>query len=459
MNSTTTNGAHAARVPVTNGANGTAAPVKRIARKPANPFGTARRPGQLTKPNGQQVQLQPNGAPPRAPPKVATPQSTTLNPNSLSGFTDPAALSGAKKYTDYKLVATKKDLLEGLRHHVIHLSNDKTIDVRDPKQFPQPAHLHRRDPRAAPSGVKDEQAEFKDGMNAEEREQLREKNEARKAERAANLALIAPTQPTRKATNHKTKTKAVYRREYTEEDKRRIQTNYEEKLPWHLEDFDNKHCFVGENQAPSSHRYVAFAYESTPDSQSGRFRLIPVEKVYEFKPKKKERKEMTIEEAEAAMSKRVAIPQWLEAVERRPMEKRKKDLETGAKKLFTGENKTNKFAGRTGEDVDWDNDDDGGLFADDEEGDHFAIKDEDEALAEKRVKEDHLKANLFDIKEEKEYDEEEAEEQKEEEQRKMQSRGYRKLLEKHEHNFNHASDSEYSFSVSLLRFAPYCASY
>ena len=141
------------------------------------------------------------------------------------------------------------------------------------------------------------------------------------------------------------------------------------------------------------------------------------------------------------------------------MEKRKKDLETGAKKLFTGENKTNKFAGRTGEDVDWDNDDDGGLFADDEEGDHFAIKDEDEALAEKRVKEDHLKANLFDIKEEKEYDEEEAEEQKEEEQRKMQSRGYRKLLEKHEHNFNHASDSEYSFSVSLLHFAPFRASY
>lgn len=376
------------------------------------------------------------------------PVAASLNPNSYSGFTDPAVLSGQKKYTDYKLVATKKDLVEGLRYHIMQLSNDKNVDIRDPKQFPHPAHLHRRDPKSVTSAVKDEQAEFKDGMNAEEREQLIEKNEARKAERAANLALIAPTQAARKANNLKTKTKAVYRRDYTEEDKRRIQTNYEEKLPWHLEDFDNKHCFVGENQATSSHRHVAFAYESPADARPGRFRLIPVEKVYEFKPKRKERKEMTIEEAEAAMKRRVHMPEWLEAVERRPIEKKKREMEARSNKLYTGENKSNKFAGRTGEDADWDNDDDGGLFADDEEGDHFAVKDEDEALADKRVREDQLKANFFDVKEEKEYDEEEAEEQKEEEQRKMHSREYRKLLEKHEHNYNHASDSEYSSSSS-----------
>ena len=371
------------------------------------------------------------------------------NSSSYSGFTDPAVLSGASKYTDYRLVATKKDLLDGLRYHIMQLPSDKFVDIRDPKQFPQPAHLHRRDPKSAPSGLKDEQADFKDGMNADEREQLREKNEARKAERAANLALIAPTQATRKAANHKTKTKAVYRREYTEEDKRRIQTNYEEKLPWHLEDFDNKHCFVGDNQPTLSHRHVAFVYDPSADSRPARFRLVPVEKFYAFKPKRKERKEMTLEEAEAAMKKRVTMPEWLEAAERRPIDRKKKEMEARSTKLFTGENKSNKFAGRTGEDADWDNDDDGGLFADDEEGDHFAVKDEDEALAEKRVKEDHLKANFFDVKEEKEYDEEEAEEQKEEEQRKMHSREYRKLLEKHEHNFNHASDSEYSSSVRL----------
>jgi len=454
MNSTTTNGALPARGPATNGANGNGPvpPAKRIVKKgAANPFGTARQPGQWKKPNGQPVPVRPNGTPPAAgaPQKQnrATPPTTNLNSNTYSGFTDPAVVSGGKKYTDYKLVATKKDLLEGLRYHVMQLSTDKSLDVRDPRQFSQPAHLHRRDPRAAPSGVKDDQVEFKDGMNAEEREQLREKNEARKAERAANLAMIAPAQATRKATNHKTKTKAVYKREYTEEDKRRIQTNYEEKLPWHLEDFDNKHCLVGENQAPSSHRHVAFVHEPAVDSQPARFRLIPLEKVYEFKPKKKDRKENTIEEAEAAMRKRVNMPEWLEAAERRPLERKKKEIEARSSKLYTGENKSNKHAGRTGEDVDWDNDDDGGLFADDEEGDHFAVKDEDEALAEKRVKEDHLKANFFDVKEEKEYDEEEAEEQKEEEQRKEQSRGYRKLLEKHEHNYNHASDSEYSSSV------------
>lgn len=452
MNNVTTNDARPASGPTTNGTNGTAPPVKRIVRKgAATPFGTARQPGQMHRPNGQPVQVRPNGAAPPAPPKTAKPPTTALNPSSVSGFTDPAVLSGARKYTDYKLVATKKDLLDGLRYHVLQLSGDKNVDVRDPTQFSQPAHLHRRDPRSVPSALKDEQAEFKDGMNAEEREQLREKNEARKAERAANLAMIAPTQAARKATNHKTKTKAVYKREYTEEDKRRIQTNYEEKLPWHLEDFDNKHCFVGENQPSLSHRHVAFAFQPDAGSQPARFRLIPVEKVYEFKPKRKERKEMTIDEAEAAMRKRATMPEWLEAVERRPIERKKKQMEASSSKLFTGENKTNKFAGRTGEDVDWDNDDDGGLFADDEEGDHFAVKDEDEALAEKRVKEDQLKANFFDVKEEKEYDEEEAEEQKEEERRKEHSRSYRKLLEKHEHNYNHASDSEYSSSVSRLR--------
>ena len=40
------------------------------------------------------------------------------------------------------------------------------------------------------------------------------------------------------------------------------------------------------------------------------------------------------------------------------------------------------------------------------------------------------------------------EEKKEEEERKENFRRVRRALEKHEHNYNHASDSEYSSSVS-----------
>lgn len=119
MNNTPTNGARPAGAPTTNGANGTAPPVKKIVKKgAANPFGTARRPGQLVRPNGQPAPMRPNGTGPPVPQKLAVSRTTGLAANSYSGFTDPAVLAGQKKYTDYKLVATKKDLLDGLRYHV-----------------------------------------------------------------------------------------------------------------------------------------------------------------------------------------------------------------------------------------------------------------------------------------------------------------------------------------------------
>lgn len=432
--------------------------LRRVQRPKANLFAVARQPGQVRqKPNGPVSSPHINGKLVRTIPQphpqrsVSPSVAPNVNVNQHSGFSDPNVAPHVTKYQDYKLVTTKKDLIEGLRHHVMRLSEEKQVDIRDPAQFSQPAHLHRRDPRTSLGNLlKDDQIELKDGLKENERENMSKLKELRQQERAANLAQIAPTQAARKNANQKLKTKEVRKREYTEEEKRRIQTNYEEKLPWHLEDFDNKHCFIGDNQGPAAHRHVAFVFEAASDTATAKFRLVPVEKVYEFNPKKVDRQAMSIEQAEAAFKKRVTMPEWLERVEEKTILRKKQQLsEEQSSKFFSGEAKTNKFAGRTGEDADIDFDDDE-LFADDEEGDVIKVQDEDEKFAERRIKEDQLKANYFEVKTEREYDEEEEEEERERQRQKQNFKGYRKALEKHEGDFNHASDSEYSSSVSMV---------
>jgi transcription initiation factor TFIIF subunit alpha len=157
---------------------------------------------------------------------------------------------------------------------------------------------------------------------------------------------------------------------------------------------------------------------------------------------------MTIEEVEAAMKKRGTDPEWLiRQREARIAEASKELAARQSKGLFSGA-QAPTIAGRTGEEADLDFDDD---FADDEEGDLFVDKDEDEKLAEKRIKEDQLQANFLDFKDLKEYDEAEDREKKEEEARKKYDgrRRLRKALEK-DGNFNHGSDSEFDSEVSLI---------
>ena len=146
------------------------------------------------------------------------------------------------------------------------------------------------------------------------------------------------------------------------------------------------------------------------------------------------------------MKKRGSDPEWLiRQREARVAEASQELVAKRAKGIFTGAQMQN-VAGRTGEDVDLDFEDD---FADDEEGDLFVDKDEDEKLAEKRIKEDQLQANFLDFKDLKEYDEAEEREKKEAEARKKNFRELRKALEKRERNYNHGSDSEYESSVCL----------
>lgn len=361
-----------------------------------------------------------------------------------TGFTDPAVLNNQKQYQDYKLITTKKELLEGLRYHILDLVDRSQVDIRNTKWFTPPIHLHRRDPRSTVAPTKQEDApEIKDGLNAEQREELNRRKEARKVEREQNLAQIAPAQSTRKMAA-KLRIKQVYQSTLSEADKRRIQTNFEEKLPWHLEDFDAQHIYVGENQPASSHLHAALVFERGAEL----FRYVPIEKVYKFAPKKKEVQTMSYEEALRIRRKQEAAnhTKWLAGVEDKSDVRRKHTREQRiARHLYSGANADAKGAGRTGEEADQDFSADE-LFADDEEGDTNLVKDEDEKLAERRIKEDQLKANYFEVKDEQEYDQEQQESDAEERRRKLGSKKIRKALEKHEHDYNHASDSEYSSS-------------
>jgi transcription initiation factor TFIIF subunit alpha len=367
----------------------------------------------------------------------------------VSGFSDPNGTVNSVAYRDYKIVTSKRELLHGLRYHVLQFTGDQPIDIRNDADFTRPVRLHRRDPRAAPvdQGQGEHGQDSKDGLDVEEKEEFDKRKEARRVEREANLAQVAPSLDTsRKSNMIKKKTAQVYNREYTLEERRKMQNNYEEKLPWHIEDFDNKHCYVGSNQTGSSNIHAAFIYEEPVESSPGRFRVLPVEKMYQFKPRKTF-KTMTIEEAENAMKKKGRDPQWM--IESKAANLREIQLEQLARrnKAFFG-SKDDTAAGRgdEGADLDFNMEED---FADDEEGDAFLEKDEDEKLAESRIKEDQLNANVFGIKEETEYDKAEARERREKERKKLISKGIKKALEKREKNFDHASDSDDPFGSTV----------
>ena len=393
------------------------------------------------------------GIPPRpitpASARSASPASDKIqSQDTTSGFSDPSLQASGTLYTDYRLVTTKREVLDGLRYHVLHLNSEKALDIRNESEFSKPARLHRRDPRAQQMTTVRQEFEDKLGLNPQEREEFNKKREARQKERAENLAMVAPSLgPTRKVNNAKKKTQQVFHRDFTADDKRRIQTNYEEKLPWHLEDFDSKHCFVGKNQMGNAQTRVAFVLEAGTDGAVPKYRMIPVEKIYDFQTKRETKiPKMTIEEVEKRMKRHGTEPEWLIRQREARVAEQYRDVVAKRAKGIVSAAQEDTRAGRQGEDADLDFDDD---FADDEEGDLFIEKDEDTKLADSRIKEDQLLANIFDMKEEKEYDLAEKREQRETAARKKNFKGIRKALERRERNYNHGSDSEASWGSSV----------
>ncbi|PGH17521.1 hypothetical protein AJ79_01121 [Helicocarpus griseus UAMH5409] len=394
-------------------------------------------PNGIAAPKPRPPQAAPKAHPPAVPPK---PTILSADDLTVNGFSGPLL---SESYVDYPLVTTKRAWREGLKHHVAKFASKKHIDPRDESQFTRPVRLQRRDPRASnigPAADKNDQPPRKPGdhLTEAEREELEAKKAAREKERAENLAQIAPSaSTTQKKTNApKQRTQQVFKSEMTPQEIARARIKYEEALPWHLDDFDNKGTWVGNYEAAMSETYAMFVLQN-----DGKMRMVPIDKWYKFNTKSPF-KTLTIEEAEKFMAKKIKDPRWF--MEKEQDRAQKKELEAYAKqnKLFTGRSRTETFPGATegfeGDDLDFEED----RFADDEE--HVGIFDEDEdaKTAERRIKEDQLKANIFDLKDEKMYDEEENQEKREKEELKNFGKRVRKALQRREKNFDYSSGSD-----------------
>lgn len=379
-------------------------------------------------------------APKPLPPRPAPQPAASSNDNlSTNGFSGPLLSS---KYVDYPLVTTKRALREGLKHHIARFASKKNIDPRDESQFTRPVRLQRRDPRARTHDANDgkdqnpQRSAFEaQQMEEADREELEVKKAAREKERADNLAQIAPAvgSTPKNANVPKPKTQQVYKAEMTPEEIARTRIKYEEALPWHLEDFDNKNTWVGNYEAALSETHAIFILDG-----SGKMRMVPVEKWYKFSAKNTF-KALSIEEAEKFMAKKIKDPRWF--MEKQQEHAERKELESFAKqrKVYAGKQGTpGGGEGLEADEMDFEED----RFADDEEHDDLFNEDEEVKTAEKRIKKDQLKANVFNLKDEKDYEQEESKEKKEKEARRVQGKGVRKALKKREKNFDYSSGSD-----------------
>ncbi|KAL1956697.1 hypothetical protein VTO42DRAFT_6947 [Malbranchea cinnamomea] len=420
--------------------------IRRRRPKPADPL--VRPKKKPIPPPSQSATSSLNGKPLPPPPPQPLPRAQSApraqtnvipdaNDPTVNGFSGPLL---SDTYVDYPLVTTKRAWREGLKFHVAKFASKKSIDPRDETQFTRPLRLQRRDPRAAfnvQTAVKEEngQRPGRASMLTEaEREELEAKKLARAKEREENLAQIAPSVSSggQKRTNTiKQKTQQVFKAEMTPEEISRARIRYEEALPWHLEDFDNKNIWVGSYEAAMSGTYAMFVLEET-----GKMRMVPLDKWYKFTAKNPFRT-LTIEEAEKVMARRAKDPRWVTDKEEAKAQERELAQYAQQRRLFTGRVATIAGGNIEGDELDYEED----RFADDEE--HVGLEEDEEAqLAEKRIRRDQLKANVFDLRDERDYEEEERRERMEKEALKNYGKRVRRALQRREKNYDYSSDSD-----------------
>lgn len=371
-------------------------------------------------------------------------------PDPVSGFSSaPIA-----QVTDYPLVMTKRSLLEGLRHHVARFASKKTVDPRNAHEFVRPVRLHRRDPRApAPGAVISKDGDMdlgavdpKSAFDDKEIQRQELLKAEREAQREVEMAQVAPSVNAggqKKMNAFKKKTQQIFRNDQTDAQRAESKLRYEEALPWHLEDFEGKNTWVGSYEAALSDNYAMLVH-----GQDGKFRMAPLEKWYKFTPKNKF-KTLTIEEAEARMKKSVKDPRWfMQSQQERKEKQHEQENKRAARGLYLG--KWERGAGGSAttaprakqeqadaDDLDFQED----QFADDEVDVFMEGEDVETKQAEERIRRDQLQANVFDLKEEKEYELAELAEKKEREAEKKLGKGVKKALMKREKNFVYDSDS------------------
>ncbi|KAI9738725.1 MAG: hypothetical protein M1834_008230 [Cirrosporium novae-zelandiae] len=404
------------------------------------------------RPVGNTILKSSNSQPQGLPAPRLTRPLPTQGPIAPSSSTSSSSFSRnpVEPYEDIPLITTKRSLLEGYRYHVAKLySKNHDVDLRNESEFTRPVRLHRRDPRAPRPGaaktedIKDESE--MNGLDEKEREMMAAAKETRQAERQANLAKIAPSATTttqKKPNAFKKKTQQVYRNDLTDAQKAQSKLRYEEALPWHIEDFDNKNIWVGNYEAALSENYAILVREGST------FKLVPAEKWYKFTQKSQFRA-MTIEEAEAELKKKSALPRWYKDQKEKDEAKKQQQADRKAMSgLFIGKWERGS-SGMTAasevkreemdaDDLDFEED----RFADDEENPIFEGDEEEGKQAEDRIRRDRLQANVFDLKEEKDIEKDEKRREKDDALSKLVGKKVRKALMKREKNFNYEHDSD-----------------
>lgn len=303
-----------------------------------------------------------------------------------------------------------------------------------------------------------------DLLDEKERDRVEAAKLERQRIREENAKFIAPTAPSKKKPQaFKKKVEQVYRTNDNPEDRKKSQLRYEEALPWHLEDFDDKHIWQGSYEAALSECHVALMqYPQSDGYRDAHLKLVPMEKWYRFREKSKV-KHKAPEDVDTLMNKKVKEPAFL--VKHEQQERAKKMYALDANKsrgLFQRaggrEEAEAKQAGdlfgagldtpADADDIDFDLNEE---FADDDENPIFEGDDDTQKQAEERVKRDQLAANVFGMTDEKKVDEEAEKEKQVAELRKKLEKGTRKRLIKRERKYDYESDSDgnpYTSSVS-----------
>ncbi|KAF2644993.1 Rap30/74 interaction domain-containing protein [Massarina eburnea CBS 473.64] len=419
-------------------ANGAAAlPRRRKPRPSNNPLRAPRRPlKSITKPvmsltRMNERELNAPGAEGKGPVAVDTLRNEMLS-------------QGARSMP---LVVSRKDLRD-LRHHVMRLQLKDRVDLQNEEQFTPPIRLHRRDPRAPPSGAG---AQYADDDNKEdieeskERERMEIMREERRKVREENQAKIAPS-GIKKQPAFQKKTEQKYRPDDTPEAKKRMLLKYEETLPWHLEDFDNKQTWVGTYESELSDAHVML----TSDGQA--VHMVPLERWYRFsvKSKAKSTEDPDVKDKGSAYFTRLEnrIKEDQVAIEKAKAARGMRTRvggggdDTGRIKRAPVDDDTPYIKHEAdADDIDFDAQED---FADDEEGLNglFEGEEQDVKEAAEKLKRDQLAAAAFDLRDEDEIEREEKRALEEKEQARLLEKAVRKSLIKREKNIDYETDEE-----------------
>ncbi|KAI4711618.1 hypothetical protein J4E89_004184 [Alternaria sp. Ai002NY15] len=367
----------------------------------------------------------------------------------------------AQGASSFPLIVSRKDLKE-LRHHVMRLQSKTHVDITDDNQFKTPIKLHRRDPRAPPSGMGStyEEEDTKEDMEEmKERERIELQKEERRKVREENQAKIAPTGMKKPPAFHK-KTEQKYRPDDTPEAKKRQLLRYEETLPWHLEDFENKQTWVGTYESELSETHVMLS-TTRPGDPSTAIQMAPMERWYRFNVKGKVKTGGDDLDKILAKVERGGGPKFFAELEER--QKQRVNAENNAK-MWSGvrtrvgggaddegrikrerpDDDATGFVKREADadDIDFNLEED---FADDEEGLNglFEGEEQDVKEAAEKLKRDQLQAALWDRPDELAIAIKEEQERKEAEERRIQEKGTRKALVKREKQYDYLdSDPE-----------------